>query len=81
MFRVCRALGRRPAAQLLTEFGDLEGVLAAAPESKPSKRRDLLIEHAEKARLSRVLVTLRADAPLPLPLEALHPRPADPALS
>jgi DNA polymerase-1 len=45
---------------------------------KPSKRRDLLIEHADKARLSRVLVTLRDDAPLPLPLEALHPKPAEP---
>jgi DNA polymerase-1 len=72
-------IGPKTAAQLLTEFGDLEGVLAAAPGMKPSKRRDLLIEHAEKARLSRVLVTLRADAPLPVPLEALHPRPADPA--
>ena len=72
-------IGPKTAAQLLTEFGDLEGVLAAAPGMKPSKRRDLLIEHADKARLSRVLVTLRDDAPLPLPLEALHPRPADPA--
>src|SRR5580704_10629829 len=50
-------------------IGDLEGVLAAAPAMKPSKRRDLLIEHADKARISRVLVTLRDDAPLPLPLE------------
>jgi DNA polymerase I len=71
-------IGPKTAAQLLTEFGDLESVLAAAPAMKPSKRRDLLIEHADRARLSRVLVTLRADAPLPLPLEALHPQPADP---
>ena len=71
-------IGPKTAAQLLTEFGDLEGVLAAAPAMKPSKRRDLLIEHADKARMSRVLVTLREDAPLPLPLEALHPRPYDP---
>ena len=71
-------IGPKTAAQLLNEFGDLEGVLAAAPAMKPSKRRDLLIEHADKARLSRVLVTLRADAPLPMPLEALHPRPTEP---
>ena len=71
-------IGPKTAAQLLNEFGDLEGVLAAAPAMKPSKRRDLLIEHAEKARLSRELVTLRDDAPLPLPLEALHPREPDP---
>src|SRR5580700_18328 len=71
-------IGPKTAAQLLIEFGDLEGVLAAAPGMKPSKRRDLLIEHADEARLSRVLVTLRDDAPLPLPLEALHPKPAEP---
>jgi DNA polymerase-1 len=31
----------------------------------------MLIEHADKARISRELVTLRADAPMPLPLDAL----------
>ena len=38
---------------------------------KPSKRRDMLIEHAEAARISRKLVELRCDVPLPLPLDAL----------
>ena len=32
---------------------------------KPSKRRDSLIEHADKARMSRELVTLRTDTPMP----------------
>ena len=64
-------IGPKGAAALIGEFGDLESVLAAAPSMKPSKRRDSLIEHAEKARISRVLVTLRSDAPMPLPLEAL----------
>ena len=70
-------IGPKTAAQLIQEFGDLEGILAAAPGMKPSKRRDLLIEHAEMARLSRVLVTLRDDAPLPEPLEALVVREPD----
>jgi DNA polymerase-1 len=70
-------IGPKTAAQLIQEFGDLEGILAAAPAMKPSKRRDLLIEHAEMARLSRVLVTLREDAPLPEPLEALVVREPD----
>ncbi|OJY65919.1 MAG: DNA polymerase I [Rhodospirillales bacterium 70-18] len=70
-------IGPKTAAQLIGEFGDLEGILAAAPAMKPSKRRDLLIEHAEAARLSRVLVTLREDAPLPEPLEALAAREPD----
>lgn len=72
-------IGPKTAAQLITEFGDLEAILAAAPAMKPSKRRDLLIEHAEAARISRVLVTLRDDAPLPLPLDALLVRDSDPA--
>ncbi len=70
-------IGPKTAALLIQEFGDLEGVLRAAPGMKPSKRRDLLIEHAEKARMSRVLVTLRHDAPLPHPLEALVVRELD----
>jgi DNA polymerase-1 len=70
-------IGPKTAAQLLNEFGDLDAVLAAAPAMKPSKRRDLLIEHADKARLSRALVTLRTDAPLPVPVDALRPRAPD----
>ena len=66
-------IGPKSAAQLINEFGDLEAVLAAAPAMKPSKRRDMLIEHAEKARISRELVTLREDAPLPLPVDHLQP--------
>lgn len=64
-------IGPKTAAQLLGEFGDLDSVLAAAPAMKPSKRRDALIENAEAARISRQLVTLREDAPLPRPLAAL----------
>ena len=74
-------IGPKGAAQLINEFGDVEAVLAAAPGMKPSKRRDMLIEHADKARISRQLVLLREDTPLPLPVEALAQRDADrPAL-
>ncbi|MGC8475688.1 MAG: DNA polymerase I [Acetobacteraceae bacterium] len=70
-------IGPKRAAELLAEFGDLDHVLAAAPRMKPGKRRDALVEHADLARLSRELVRLRADAPLPLPLDALAVRPPD----
>ena len=72
-------IGPKNAAQLLAEFGDLDGVLAAAPTMKPSKRRDMLIAHADAARLSRLLVTLRDDVPLPQPITALAVRAPDPA--
>jgi DNA polymerase I len=68
-------IGPKGAAALINEYGDLETVLAAAPAMKPSKRRDALIEHAAKARISRELVTLRADAPLPAPIDALVAHP------
>jgi DNA polymerase-1 len=70
-------IGPKNASQLINEYGDLERVLAQAPAMKPSKRRDMLIAHAEAARLSRVLVTLREDAPLPLPVEQLGAREPD----
>ena len=70
-------IGPKTAAQLVVEFGDLEGVLAAAPAMKPSKRRDALIAHAEAARISRQLVILRDDAPLPMPVEAFAVREPD----
>ncbi len=70
-------IGPKGAAQLINEFGDLESVLAAAPAMKASKRRDNLIEHAGKARVSRELVTLRVDTPMPVAVDQLHARPLD----
>jgi DNA polymerase-1 len=67
-------IGPKGAAQLINEFGDLDSVLAAAPAMKASKRRDNLIEHADKARLSRELVTLRTDTPMPVPVDQLRTR-------
>jgi len=73
-------IGPKTAAQLIGEFGDLEGVLAAAPTMKAGKRRELLIEHADAARISRQLVILRDDAPRPIPLEELAVREPDHAV-
>ncbi|WP_136162304.1 DNA polymerase I [Sphingomonas flavalba] len=64
-------VGPKTAAKLILEHGDVEAVLAAAPAMKPGKLRDNLIEHADMARLSRLLVTLKDDVPLPDPLDAL----------
>lgn len=64
-------VGPKTASKLIIEHGDLEAVLAAAPAMKPGKLRDNLIEHADMARLSRALVTLECNAPLPEPLDDL----------
>ncbi len=70
-------IGVKTAAQLIEEYGDLETLLARAGEIKQQKRRENLIEHAAAARLSKRLVTLKDDAPLPEPIGDLAIRPLD----
>ena len=57
-------IGVKTAAQLIEEYGDLENLLAHASEIKQPKRRENLIEHADLARISLELVTLRLDVPV-----------------
>ncbi len=65
-------VGPKTATKLIQDHGDLETALAAAPAMKPSKLQERLMEHADMARLSRVLVTLREDCALPLALESFR---------
>src|SRR5262245_4798578 len=64
-------IGVKTAAQLIGEYGDLETLLARAGEIKQEKRRQALIENAERARLSKKLVTLDAHVALEVPLAEL----------
>lgn len=64
-------IGVKTAALLINEFGDLDTLLARAEEIPQKGRREKLIEHAEKARISRELVTLKTDVDVETPLEAL----------
>ena len=64
-------IGIKTAAELILNYGDLETLLASAGEIKQPKRRENLLQFAEQARISRQLVLLRDDAPMPLDLEAL----------
>ncbi len=64
-------VGPKTAAQLLDQYGDLETILNSLDEiTKPALKRNLT-EHADAARLSRELVELVCDAPLPQPLDSL----------
>ena len=72
-------IGVKTAAQLIAEHGDLETLLARAGEIKQTKRRENLITHADDARLSLKLVTLRDDAPVDPDLDALARKPMDAA--
>ncbi|MEO7814554.1 MAG: DNA polymerase I [Sphingomicrobium sp.] len=66
-----RGIGPKTATKLIQDHGTLEGALAAAPTMKPSKMQASLIEQADMARLSRELVRLVCEHPLPEPLEDL----------
>ena len=60
-----KGVGPKIAAELLETWGSLDAVLANAEQVKQKKRRENLIEHREEALLSRQLVTLARDVPLP----------------
>ena len=64
-------IGIKTAAQLINEYGDLETLLSRASEIKQPKRRESLIENAEKARISRQLVLLDDKVALDVPLDEL----------
>src|ERR1700753_4355128 len=64
-------IGIKTAAQLIVEYGDLETLLKRAGEIKQPKRREALIENAEKARISRQLVLLDDKVALDVPLDDL----------
>jgi DNA polymerase-1 len=64
-------IGVKTAAQLIVEYGDLETLLLRAGEIKQPKRREALIENAEKARISRQLVLLDDKVALEVPLAEL----------
>ena len=72
-------IGYKTAAELINTFGDVETLLARAGEIKQNKRRENLIEHAESARISKRLVTLNREVPVPLELEALKREPILPS--
>lgn len=57
-------IGEKTAAELIRTFGSLEEVLKWSSLVNGRKRRESLQLHAEQARLSRQLATVRDDLPL-----------------
>ena len=75
-----RGVGPKTATKLIQEYGNLTAALDGAETMKASKLRENLIEHRAMAELSRVLVDLKRDCPLPdtldsLKLDAIPPAP------
>jgi DNA polymerase-1 len=61
-------IGPKTASKLVAEHGSLVAALDYAPEMKASKLKERLIEGRADAEMSRVLVTLKEDCDLPVPL-------------
>src|SRR6201994_1718076 len=70
-------IGIKTASALINEYGDLDTLLARASEIKQDKRRQTLIDFADQIRLSRQLVQLDCDTPLPSPIDELTVRDPD----
>lgn len=70
-------IGPKTAAQLIEEYGSVEGLLQHAHEIKQEKRRQTVLDNAENARISLQLVTLKKDVPVELPLQDFHCRCPD----
>jgi len=69
--------GPKTSAELIQAFGSLENLLENITEVKQPRRRDLLTQHAELARISKRLVTLDDSAPLPVAYGEIAPVVAD----
>jgi DNA polymerase-1 len=57
-------IGDKTASDLLQRFGDLEQVLSSIDEISGAKRKENLVNHADDARLSKQLATIKRDVPV-----------------
>jgi len=67
-------IGEKTASELVRRFGSLEEVLQWRSMVSGKQRRGNLRTHADQARLSKVLATVRYDVPIDVPLAGLQRR-------
>ncbi len=72
-----KGIGDKTACELVAQYGHLEDILAHVAEITKKRPREALLEHAENARLSKELVTIRDDLSVSLDLDALKVRKPD----
>jgi DNA polymerase-1 len=70
-------IGDKTASDLLQRFGDLETVLGSIDEISGAKRKENLANHAEDARISKQLATVKRDVPVELDLSDEFERTPD----
>jgi DNA polymerase I len=57
-------IGDKTASELLQRFGSLEEVLAHVDDISGAKRKENLANHADAARVSKLLATIKTDVPV-----------------
>jgi DNA polymerase-1 len=72
-----KGVGEKTARALVAEYGDLEAILTAAPTLAKKRPREALLEHADLARLSKELVTIKEDLPMLLSLDEMRVKDPD----
>ncbi|HOD35811.1 MAG TPA: DNA polymerase I [Syntrophales bacterium] len=70
-------VGEKTASKLIREYGSVEAVLANADQIRNEKIRKALKEHADLARLSKELATVKTDAEIEFNLEEARLREPD----
>lgn len=70
-------VGEKTARDLLLRFGNLEAALARTAEVERPRLREALATHAEQARLSKRLATIRTDLDVPWSVADLTRRAPD----
>ena len=70
-------IGDKTARDLVGEFGSLESILASVDRITKKRPREALTEHADRARLSKELVTIRDNLPISLDVQQLKVRSPD----
>jgi DNA polymerase-1 len=70
-------IGPKTAAELIQQFGDLDSLLARTVEIKQPKRREVIENNRAQALLSRDLIRLVDNVPVPIPLSDFAFRPRD----
>ncbi|RJP23621.1 MAG: DNA polymerase I [Candidatus Abyssobacteria bacterium SURF_5] len=70
-------IGPKTAAQLLQEYGSLEGIYEHVDKISGPKRRQNLIENKDMAFLSRDLVAINSDVPIEVDIDACKVRKYD----
>ena len=71
-------IGEKGARELIAAHGSLDALLEHTADIKKKRQRTALEQHADEARRSRELVTIRTDVPVPFEPETLRYRGPSP---